>query len=143
MLSSGAIALASNSPKSTLKAPPCRIDIGDVHPSTYYAERHRVHTIKVNIDSLCDQPLTQVHIHVLIFKTGFLVDHLVKRYDNPVINFIPANKKYLLEDVTSVCRNWKVTTFYAEAYGEASEKGVLVSTPMWKSRNQRSIDCGT
>ena len=103
--------------------PPCRIDIGDVHPSTYLAERHKLHTIKVYVDSLCDQPLRQVHIHVLIFKTGFPQPHLVKRYDNPVIDYIPANKKYLLRDVVAVCTNWKVTNFYAEAYGDAIEIG--------------------
>jgi len=134
---------ANAAPSINKPAPACRIDIGDVHPSTYFAERHRLHTIKVNVDSLCDKSLSQVHIHVLIYKTGFPVDHLVKRYDNPEIPYIAANKKYFLKDVVAVCRNWKKTNFYAEAYGDAREGGVLVGTPKWKSKKIVPLECGT
>lgn len=129
--------LTTTAPKAN-----CRIEIDNVHPSSYFRNKG-VSAIKVNARSICDVVQENVVLTVELYKTGFLFNHLITATSTNPSD--PKSRGLRVENNMTFarCLNSRRTTYYGIAYAKATISGVVEQAPPAESVKKISIACGT
>lgn len=111
----------SNATTARPKAPKasCRIEIGNAHLSTHLKESMGFKAVKVNAQSICNVPQSNVKLTVQIYKVGLFRDYLIsEKFTNPLLATSSGMRVKNLQTFRS-CTSTKKSSFYGMAFAEA------------------------
>jgi hypothetical protein len=124
----------------------CHIEVHDPHISKSILRNKGVLAVKVDADSVCNKPMSNLVLTVEIYKIGkigFLFQHKVALDREIVHEFIPADKKIYNIKTNAPCKNQKLTEYYGIAYATAVIDGKPVKTLHVMTERNRKLRCGT
>ena len=131
------------SPKPSESAGSCGITVGDAHQSSNIWKTKNVIAVKINAKSKCDKIMHNLEIVVEIYKAGNPFDHLVAPFISKTYGTVGINKIIQMENAWIACKNTKRTTYFGIAYGHGFINGVTWSSPIVRSENNFTFNCGT
>ena len=102
--------------------------------------------IKIDADSVCNRPMTDLVLTVEIYKLGiigYLFQHKVAVGREIVHEFIPADEKIFNIKTNAPCKNHKLTEYYGIAYATAVINGKPVKTLHVMTERNKKLRCGT
>lgn len=122
---------------------PCRIQIHDPHISGSLLKTTGKPFVKVDAESVCDLPQSQVLLTVELYKIGRFGGQLVARTSTD-----PKSKKSFGFFVTNygtaaLCISDATTTFYGLAYAKAIVAGKQLYAGTTFTKGFTTIKCGT
>jgi hypothetical protein len=129
------------------KAPTkCHIEVHNPHISRSMFRNQGVLAVKVDADSVCNRPMSDLILTVEIYKlgtVGYLFQHKVA-FDREIVHeFIPANQKIFNIKTNARCKNRKLTEYYGIAYATAIVDGKTVKTLHVMTERNKKLRCGT
>jgi len=124
----------------------CHIEVHNPHISTSMFRNQGVLAVKVDADSVCNRPMSDLVLTVEIYKlgtVGYLFQHRVAVNRVIIHEFIPANQKIFNIKTNAPCKNKKLTEYYGIAHATAVVDGKTVKTLHVMTERNRKLSCGT
>lgn len=137
--------LSPSSAATSAKVPkaPCRIQIHNPHISTSLTKTTRMLYVKIDAESVCDLPQTQVRLTVELHKIGRFGGQLVARtFTDPKSS---KSSGFLVTNygTSALCISNAATTFYGLAYAKAIVAGKQLYAGTTFTEGFTTIACGT
>ena len=123
----------------------CHIEVHDPHISRSMFRNQGVLAVKIDADSVCNRPMSDLVLTVEIYKIGtlgFLIQHKVAVDREIVHEFIPADQKIFNIKTNAPCKNRKLTEYYGIAYATAIIDGKTVKTLHVMTERNKKLRCG-
>jgi hypothetical protein len=124
----------------------CHIEIHDPHISSSMLRNQGVLAVKIDADSVCNRPMSDLVLTVEIYKLGtigYLFEHKVAVGREIVHGFIPADEKIFNIKTNAPCKNKNLTEYYGIAYATAVIDGKPVKTLHVMTERNKKLRCGT
>jgi hypothetical protein len=124
----------------------CHIEVHNPHISRSMFRNQGVLAVKVDADSVCNSPMSDLVLTVEIYKlgtVGYLFQQRVAVDREIVHEFIPANQKIFNIKTNARCKNEKLTEYYGIAYATAIVDGKTVKTLHVMTERNKKLRCGT
>jgi hypothetical protein len=122
---------------------PCRIQIHNPHISTYFSNKVGKAYVKIDAESVCNIPQSQVKLTVELYKRGKFGGQLVSSTTTDPKN--PKSSGLLVKNYNTFtpCIDTKSTTYYGLAYASAVVSGKPVYAGKTFTQGFSKIACGT
>lgn len=124
----------------------CHIEVHNPHISRSMFRNQGVLAVKVDADSVCNRPMSDLVLTVEIYKlgtVGYLFQHKVAVDREIIHEFIPANQKIFNIKTNALCKNNKLTEYYGIACATAIIDGQTLKTLHVMTERNRKLRCGT
>ena len=119
----------------------CYIKVDDPHISRHYANRGELR-VKVNARSVCTDGHSQVKLTVEIWKEGLVGSNFVQKFSTNPLASTSDVKVIQLKSASVLCRDFRLTKYFAYAYGKALVQGKDRRTPVAVTEHLQ-LKCGT
>ncbi len=134
----------SNSAEPNVRPkPPCRIEIGQPHISSWALAKYGYRAVKVNAFSKCNVPQSKVTLTVEIWKEVTFGSSLVARTVVKSPRVTPPGSKVENFETLRRCESYDETKFYGIAYAKAFIQGKWQIARDTYSLNIKPLACGT
>ena len=124
----------------------CHIEVHNPHISRSMFRNQGVLAVKIDADSVCNRPMSDLVLTVEIYKIGtfgYLFQHRVAVDREIIHEFIPANQKIFNIKTNALCKNNKLTEYYGIACATAIIDGQTLKTLHVMTERNRKLRCGT
>jgi hypothetical protein len=134
----------SNSAELSVRPkPPCRIQIGQPHISSWALAKYGHRAVKVNAFSKCNVPQSKVTLTVEIWKEATFGNTLVARTVVKSPRVTPPGGKVENLKTLRRCESYEETKYYGIAYAKAFIQGKWQIARDTYSLNIKPLACGT
>jgi len=123
--------------------PPCRIQIGKAHISSWALAKYGYRTVKVNAFSKCNVPQSKVTLTVEIWKKGTFANTRVAYTVIKSPGITPPGRKVENFETLRRCETFDKNQYYGKAFAKAFIQGKWQYAQDTYSLDIESLACGT